>query len=68
MHDRLYGRALAARASAERRGHVAPDSANRERFGADETGYMRAMGLTREETDIISRRDWRLASLRATSI
>ena len=34
------------------------DPASRERFRADEAGYMREMGLTEAEIDIIRRRDW----------
>ncbi|HEY6434687.1 MAG TPA: protocatechuate 3,4-dioxygenase [Acetobacteraceae bacterium] len=34
------------------------EPANRERFRADEAGYMRAMKLTEPEIDMILRRDW----------
>jgi protocatechuate 4,5-dioxygenase alpha subunit len=32
---------------------------NREKFLKDEEGYMKEMGLTREERDLVRRRDWR---------
>ncbi len=32
---------------------------NRARFGADEAGYMRAMGCSAAEIDLVCRRDWR---------
>ncbi len=35
------------------------DAANRARFVADETGYMRGMGLSDDEIAIVGRRDWR---------
>jgi protocatechuate 4,5-dioxygenase, alpha chain len=35
------------------------DAANRTRFVADETGYMRGMGLHDDEIGMVSRRDWR---------
>lgn len=35
------------------------DAANRERFVADEAGYMRAMDLDDVEVDLVRRRDWR---------
>src|SRR5271155_623371 len=31
---------------------------NRERFCADETGYMAAMGLSEAEQEVVRRRDW----------
>ncbi len=31
---------------------------NRERFCADEAGYMQGMGLTEAEQDVVRRRDW----------
>ena len=34
------------------------DATNRARFRADEADYMRGMGLTDTETDMILRRDW----------
>ncbi len=34
------------------------DPENRRRFLADESGYMRAMGLDEHETDMVRRRDW----------
>jgi protocatechuate 4,5-dioxygenase, alpha chain len=34
------------------------DSANRERFRADETGYMRALSLTEAEVALVRARDW----------
>jgi protocatechuate 4,5-dioxygenase alpha subunit len=34
------------------------DAANRARFRADEVAYMRAMGLSEDEIDMIRRRDW----------
>jgi protocatechuate 4,5-dioxygenase alpha chain len=35
------------------------DAANRERFVADEMGYMRGMGLNEAEIDMVRRRDWK---------
>lgn len=35
------------------------DAANRASFVADETGYMRGMGLSDAEIDMVSRRDWK---------
>jgi protocatechuate 4,5-dioxygenase, alpha chain len=32
---------------------------NRTRFQADETGYMRGMGLDETEIDLVRRRDWK---------
>jgi protocatechuate 4,5-dioxygenase, alpha chain len=34
------------------------DPENRERFRADEAGYMAAMGLDQAEQDAVRRRDW----------
>jgi protocatechuate 4,5-dioxygenase, alpha chain len=34
------------------------DGANRHRFRADETGYVRAMGLTESEAALVRARDW----------
>jgi protocatechuate 4,5-dioxygenase alpha subunit len=33
--------------------------ANRERFQADETGYMRSLGCSDTQIDLVLRRDWR---------
>lgn len=38
--------------------HSLRDPGAREAFRADEAGYMRAAGLTEEQVDAISRRDW----------
>ncbi len=35
------------------------EAANRERFVADETGYMRGMGLDDATIDLVVRRDWK---------
>src|SRR5215510_12438997 len=35
------------------------DAANRAAFVADETGYMRGMGLSDAEIDMVCRRDWK---------
>ena len=35
------------------------DPANRASFVANETGYLRGMGLSDEETDLVRRRDWK---------
>jgi protocatechuate 4,5-dioxygenase alpha chain len=35
------------------------DAANRERFVADEAGYMRTMDLRDDDADLVLRRDWR---------
>lgn len=35
------------------------DAGNRARFVADEAGYMRGMGLTEAEIDMVRRRDWK---------
>jgi protocatechuate 4,5-dioxygenase alpha subunit len=35
------------------------DPASRARFQADEEGYMRGMGLTDHEIDLVRRRDWK---------
>jgi protocatechuate 4,5-dioxygenase alpha chain len=35
------------------------DPANRAAFIADETGYLRGMGLTDTETELVRRRDWK---------
>jgi protocatechuate 4,5-dioxygenase alpha subunit len=32
---------------------------NRARFQADETGYMRAMGCSEREIELVGRRDWK---------
>jgi gallate dioxygenase len=32
---------------------------NRERFQADEAGYMRGLGCSDTQIDVVSRRDWR---------
>ena len=34
------------------------DPENRERFKADERGYMQAFGFTEHEMDLVERRDW----------
>jgi len=34
-------------------------AANRERFKADEAGYMQGMGLDPAEVDLVRRRDWK---------
>ena len=35
------------------------DAANRAAFVADETGYLRGMGLDDAEIDLVRRRDWK---------
>ena len=35
------------------------DPANREKFVADEAGYMAAMGLDATQIDLVRRRDWK---------
>lgn len=35
------------------------DPANREQFKADERAYMKTFGLTEQEMDLVSRRDWK---------
>ncbi len=35
------------------------DPANREAFVADETGYLRGIGLNDVEADLVRRRDWK---------
>lgn len=35
------------------------DAGNRERFKADEEGYMQSSGLSEAEKDLVRRRDWK---------